>query len=396
MMDLYKKFGFDEVVPRRGTNSVKWDTPADDDVLPMWIADMDFKAAPVIREALQRRMDHGVFGYTKVPQAYYEAIVDWFSRRHGWKIDPSTILYTIGVVPAVSTVIKAVTKPGDKVLVQTPVYNCFFSSIRNNDCIIEELPLTYSPEGYTVDFEAFERAVADPQVTLFILCNPHNPGGRVWTRDELRRMGEICFRHNVFVASDEIHCELTFDGHEYTPFASLGEEFARRSASCISPTKAFNIAGMQIANIVAADDDVRRRIDRAINIFEVCDVNPFGVIALIAAYNEGEEWLEALKSYVWDNYLFLKEFFARELSAYPVLPLEGSYLAWVDCRQTGLTSAELTERLEKEQKLMLNAGAMYGNAGEGFLRINLACPRSVLADGLERLRKFLTGTAAEK
>ena len=395
-MIVYNDYGFDEVVSRRGTNSVKWDTPTEEGVLPMWIADMDFKAAPAIRKALQRRMDHGIFGYTKVPQAYYDAIVRWFDRKHDWKIDPSTILYTIGVVPAISTIIKAVTRPGDKVLVQTPVYNCFFSSIRNNDCLIEELPLTYSPDGYTVDFEAFERAVADPQVTLFILCNPHNPGGRVWTAEELRRMGEICFRHNVFVASDEIHCELTFDGHRYTPFASLGEEFARRSASCISPTKAFNIAGLQIANIVAADDDVRRRIDRAINIFEVCDVNPFGVEALIAAYNEGEEWLEALKEYVWGNYLFLKEFFANNLPDYTVVPLEGSYLAWVDCRAAGMTCTELEERLEREEKLMLNAGVMYGAAGEGFMRINLACPRSVLAEGLSRIERVLTPLKAAK
>ena len=387
---MNKNFNFDEVVSRRGTNSVKWDTPAEEGVLPMWIADMDFKAAPVIREALQRRMDHGVFGYTKVPQAYYDAIVRWFGRKHGWKIDPASILYTIGVVPAISTIIKAVTKPGDKVLVQTPVYNCFFSSIRNNDCILEEAPLVYSPKGYTIDFEDFERKVSDPQVTLFILCNPHNPGGRVWTRGELLRMGEICLRHNVFVASDEIHCELTFDGHEYTPFASLGEEFARRSASCISPTKAFNIAGLQIANIVAADEEVRRRIDRAINIFEVCDVNPFGVEALIAAYNEGEEWLEALKEYVWDNYLFLKEFFAKNLPDYTVVPLEGSYLAWVDCRAAGMTCTELEERLEREEKLMLNAGVMYGAAGEGFMRINLACPRSVLAEGLARMERVLS------
>ncbi|MCH5330444.1 MAG: pyridoxal phosphate-dependent aminotransferase [Alistipes sp.] len=382
-------FGFDEVTPRRGTNSVKWDTPADEGVLPMWIADMDFKAAPVIREALQRRLDHGVFGYTKVPQAYYDAVTNWFSRRHGWNIDPDSILYTIGVVPALSTIIKAVTRPGDKVLVQTPVYNCFFSSIRNNDCITEELPLVCSDNGYTVDFEAFERAAADPQVTLFILCNPHNPGGRVWSRDELRRMGEICLRHDVFVASDEIHCELTFDGHRYTPYATLGEEFARRSASCISPTKAFNIAGLQIANIVAADADVRSRIDRAINIFEVCDVNPFGVEALIAAYNGGEEWLEALKEYIRENYLFMCGRFAEHLPHYRIMPLEGSYLAWVDCRHAALTAAEIVRQLEHDEKLMLNAGTMYGAAGEGFIRVNLACPRSVLADGVERMRRVL-------
>lgn len=392
-MTVKKDFGFDAVVPRRGSNSVKWDTSTDNDMLPMWIADMDFKAAPVIREALQRRIDHGVFGYTKVPDTYYEAIVNWFARRHGWTIDPDTILYTTGVVPAISTIIKAITKPGNKVLVQTPVYNCFFSSIRNNDCIIEETPLVYSPDGYTIDFEAFERAAADPQTTLFLLCNPHNPGGRVWSKEELKRMGEICLRHNVFVASDEIHCELTFDGHEYTPFASLGEEFAMHSASCISPTKAFNIAGLQIANIVAKDPEIRKRIDRAINIFEVCDVNPFGVEALIAAYNGGEEWLNALKDYVWSNYLYLREFFASRLPQYPVQPLEGSYLAWVDCNAAGLSSAELTGILEKEQKVLLSAGAIYGAAGEGFLRINLACPRSILVEGIDRIERVLSKLA---
>ena len=384
------KFSFDEVVPRRGTDSVKWDTPASDDILPMWIADMDFRTAPCIREALRRRVEHGIFGYTKVPSSYYEAIVGWFSRRHGWTIDPDTILYTIGVVPALSVIVKATTQPGDKVLVQTPVYNCFFSSIRNLGCTVEESPLICTPEGYRIDFEALERAAADPQVKLMLLCNPHNPGGRVGTRDELRRIGEICMRHDVFVASDEIHCELTFNGHEYTPYASLGEEFARRSASCISPTKAFNIAGLQIANIVAADPEVRRRIDRAINIFEVCDVNPFGVIALQAAYNEGEEWLAALREYIWDNYLFLKEFFAEHLPEYPVVPLEGSYLAWIDCRHAGVCSEELERRLESEQKLMLNAGVMYGAAGEGFMRINMACPRAVLAEGLARLSNVLS------
>ena len=388
-MIVNKDYGFDEVVSRRGTNSVKWDTPTEEGVLPMWIADMDFKAAPVIREALQRRMDHGIFGYTKVPQAYYDAIVNWFGRKHGWTIDPASILYTIGVVPAVSTIIKAVTRSGDKVLVQTPVYNCFFSSIRNNDCLLEEAPLVYSPDGYTIDFEAFERKAADPQVTLFILCNPHNPGGRVWTAEELRRLGEICFRHNVFVASDEIHCELTFDGHQYTPFASLGEEFARRSASCISPTKAFNIAGLQIANIVAADEDVRRRIDRAINIFEVCDVNALGFEALIAAYNDGEEWFDALREYIRQNYIYLQEFIAERLPEYSVLPLEGTYLAWIDCRAAGISSAALSERLESEFSLRLSSGTIYGTAGEGFMRLNMACPRALLAEGLRRLEKCL-------
>ena len=350
---------------------------------------MDFRTAPAIREALQRRVAHGIFGYTKVPDAYYGAIVGWFGRRYGWTIDPQTILYTIGVVPAISTILKALTQPGDKVLALTPVYNCFFSSIRNQGCRLEAVPLLYTAEGYRIDFEALERAAADPAARVLLLCNPHNPGGRVWTRDELLRIGEICLRHDVFVASDEIHCDLTFDGHRYTPYATLGEEFARRSVSCIAPTKSFNIAGLQIANIVAVDEEVRRRIDRAINIFEVCDVNPFGVEALMAAYNESEAWLEALCDYVWANYGTLRRFFAERLPHYPVMPLEGSYLAWIDCRAAGIGSEELARRLEAEFHLLLNAGPLYGQGGEGFLRINLACPRSVLTEGLNRLERGL-------
>ncbi|MDE6858205.1 MAG: pyridoxal phosphate-dependent aminotransferase, partial [Alistipes sp.] len=298
------KYDFDEIIPRRGTNSCKWDTPADEGVLPMWVADMDFRTAPAVVDAVRRRAEHGIFGYTKVPDAYYRAIVGWFSRRHGWTIDPQTIIYTTGVVPALSASIKALTRPGDRVLVMTPAYNCFYSSIRNNGCELSAVPMIYSAgSSYAVDFEALERAAADERARLLLLCNPHNPGGRVWTRDELRRIGEICLRHDVFVVSDEIHCELTFDGRDYTPYATLGGEFARRSVVCTSPSKAFNIAGLQTANIIAPDDEVRRRIDRAINDNEVCDIGPFGVEALMAAYGEGEEWLDALRGYLWDNYL---------------------------------------------------------------------------------------------
>lgn len=281
------EYDFDTVIPRRGTDSCKWDTPAQEDVLPMWVADMDFRTAPAVIEALQRRVAHGIFGYTKVPDAYYNAVEGWFARRHGWRIDRRWIVCTTGVVPALSAVIKALTKPGDRVIVQTPAYNCFFSSIRNNGCELSSNGLSYRGDRYTVDFEDLEAKVADPKAKLLLLCNPHNPVGRVWTPEELRRMGEICLRHGVLVVADEIHCELTYDGHDYTPFASLSEEFLRHSVTCNSPSKAFNLAGMQIANIVAADEGVRRRIDRAINDNEVCDVNPLGVAALTAAYNEG-------------------------------------------------------------------------------------------------------------
>ena len=385
---MNKQYNFDEIIDRRGSNCAKWDSVAEG-VLPMWIADMDFRTAPAVTEALRRRTEHGIFGYTHLPQAYYDAVCGWFSRRYGWRIDPQTILYTSGVVPAVSVTLKAMTRPGDRVAVLTPVYNCFFSSIRNLECEAAQVPLIWTPEGYRIDFEALERTLADPSVTVMLLCNPHNPGGRVWSRDELRRTGEICLRHGVFVVSDEIHCDLTFDNHRYTPYATLGEEFACRSASLVSPTKSFNIAGLQIANIVAADDSVRRRIDRAINIFEVCDVNVFGFEALIAAYNEGEEWFEALRRYIWGNYLYLRDFLAARLPRYTVMPLEGSYLAWIDCRAAGLTSDELSRRLESEAGLLLSAGTTYGAAGEGFMRLNMACPRAVLAEGLERFAKVV-------
>lgn len=381
------KYDFDETVPREGTFSVKWDEKPG--VLPMWVADMDFRTAPAVTEAVMKRAAHGIYGYTYVPDAYYDAVTGWFSRRHGFSIDREWILYIPGVVPALSAIIKAMTHPGDKILIQTPVYNCFFSSIRNNGCEMVSNPLVYKDVTYSIDFEDLERKASDPMVTLMILCNPHNPAGRVWTRDELKRIGEICIRHNVFVIADEIHCELTFDGHEYTPFASISEEFLMHSATCSSPSKAFNIAGLQIANIVCADPSARARIDKAININEVCDVNPFGVAGLIAAYNEGEEWLDQLNAYIYGNYLFLKDFFRKELPEFPVLPLEGTYLVWVDCAVTGKRSEEIEEHLIADSKLWINAGVHYGTDGDRFIRINIACPRKTLVEGLSRLASGL-------
>lgn len=382
------KYDFDEIIDRRGTNCVKWDGAENPDVLPMWVADMDFRTAPAIIEALRRRVDHGVFGYTRVPQSYYDAVTGWFARRHGWNIDKDWIIYTSGVVPALSAIIKAMTVPGDKVLIQTPVYNCFFSSIRNNGCEIVESPLVYTDNTYSIDFEDLERKVSDPKVKAMILCNPHNPAGRVWRREELIRIGEICVRHDVVVIADEIHCELVMPGYEYTPFASISEEFSRHSVSCVSPSKAFNIAGLQIANIVCADAGRRAKIDRAININEVCDVNPFGVIALQAAYNEGAEWLDQLLEYIHGNYEYMRSFYEEHLPDFPITKLEGTYLVWMDCRKFGMTSAELEKRLIEDAGLWLNAGTMYGQDGEGFMRWNIACPRARMIEGLKRFEKF--------
>ena len=386
------KYDFDKIIDRRNTNSYKWDLVKEKGVIPMWVADMDFPTAPAIIEALQKRVTHGIFGYTLVPDTYYEAIINWFSRRHQWQIEQSWILYTSGVVPALSSTLKAITMPGEKVLVQTPVYNCFFSSIQNNGCkIIENELKRVGNYTYEIDFDDFERKCADEKTTAFILCNPHNPAGRVWKKEELERMNDICLRHGVKVIADEIHCELVMPGSQYIPFASISKACRDNSVTLNSPTKAFNIAGLQIANIICPDANLRRRIDRAININEVCDVNPFGVIALQAAYNEGEEWLDELNQYLWENYQALKDFFATELPQVRVTKLEGTYLVWLDILGIELSSDEAYEQLMKDGKVFVNSGTMYGRkAGQGFLRINIACPRKTLMQGLARIGSVLS------
>lgn len=385
------KYNFDEIVSRRHTCSYKWDSaPSDEkEVLPLWVADMDFRTAPVIVEALERRVRHGIFGYVRVPDAYYESVARWFVRWHGWKMETDWIIYTSGVVPAISAVIKALTVPGDGVVVQTPVYNCFFSSIRNNGCRVVPNPLIYENRTFRIDFEDLDRKTADPGVRLLLLCNPHNPAGRVWTREELVRIGEICQKNGVRVIADEIHCELVFPGHEYVPFASTGENQLRNSVTCVSPSKAFNLAGLQIASIISCDRAVRERIVRAININEVCDVNPFGVEATIAAYEGGEDWLLQLLDYLKGNYDLLCDFFKTYLPQIPVTSLEGTYLVWTDCRAFHLPSDALQALLLEETGLWLNSGTLYGAEGEGFLRWNIACPRVVLHDALTRFLHFV-------
>lgn len=379
-------YDFDKTVERHGTDCYKYDTMPDADTIPLWVADMDFETAPVVMQALNKRMQHGCFGYTAVPDSFYQATIDWFARRHGWQTEKEWYIYTSGVVPAVSAIIKAMTKPGDKVLVQTPVYNCFFSSIRNNECVCAENVLVYDDSAelgtYHIDFEDFEQQCADNSVKVFLLCNPHNPAGRVWTADELRRMGEICKRHGVFVIADEIHCEFT-NKCRYTPFASVSDA---PCATCVSPSKTFNIAGLQIANIITKDKEIRQRIDRAININEVCDVNPFGVIALQAAYTaEGEEWMNQMKEYVYSNYDFAKAFFARELPYMKVSKLEGTYLLWVDITSLGMPSNRLADLLLEKGNVYVNAGLHYGAPGRNFIRINLATQRVRLEEGLRRI-----------
>lgn len=379
---------FDTENDRRHTNSYKWDTTPEG-VLPMWVADMDFKTAPAIIDTLRRRVEQGIFGYTYVPGEYYESVCRWFERRHGWHIDPGHIIYTSGVVPAISAIIQAMCRPGESVIVQTPAYNCFFSSIRNNGCCLADNKLIYENGRYSIDFDNLEQLASRPDVTAMILCNPHNPVGRVWTADELRRIGDICLKHDVFVIADEIHCELVYPGFKYTPYASLGARYAGRSATCISPSKAFNIAGLQIANIVADDETTHRKIDKSININEVCDVNPFGVLATVAAYDESEGWLAGLLEYLDANRRLLCEHFERELPRYPLTPMEGTYLGWFNIDVTGLSADEVDRTLVREARVRLNPGDMYGSEGVHFLRINLACPRRVLQHALDAITPVL-------
>ena len=389
-------YNFDQCPDRRGTESVKWDLYPG--TLPLWVADMDFKVAPEIQAALQKRLAHGVFGYELVPDSYFEAMHRWFKERHGWDdISKSNIVPTTGVIAAYSAAIKAMTVPGDKVMVMTPCYNAFFPAIRNNKCVQLDNPLRYDGR-YIVDWDDFEKKAAEAKVLL--LCNPHNPAGRVWTREELLLMARICRQNDVFVISDEIHCELTYPGHDYTPWATLPEEYVLNSVSCISPTKAFNLAGIQIANIYAKDPAVLAKMDRAINDNECCDVNVFGVTALKAAYTSGGPWLDQLRDYLYHNARTVSCFLEDELPEVNVLPLEGTYLMWLDCRKAlcpGEPLEGFSERLGKflqeKVQLTLSTGSIYGAAGEGFMRVNIACPRSRLLDGMQR---FIVGYEAYK
>ncbi len=382
------RYNFDLPTRRRGTNSLKWDL--NPDILPLWVADMDFQVLPEITAALHRRVDEGIFGYTLVPDSYYEAIIRWFADRHGLSLKRDWILYTIGVVPAVSCAIKAMTLPGEKVLVLTPVYNIFFSSIVNNGCVIEESPLRRKGDSYEVDFDDFERKCADPKTTVFLLCNPHNPGGRVWTADELERMNEICLRNHVKVISDEIHNEIVMPGYHYTPFAAVSEACLNNSVTMTSASKSFNIAGLQLANIFCSDVVLRRHIDRAININEVCDVNPFGVIALQEAYRHGAEWIDELNEYIYANYKALKAYLQQQVPEVEVLRQEGTYLAWLDIRKLNTTSDALEQDLEQRGKVMLSRGTIYGrDSGEGYMRVNMATQRATLMEGLSRIASVM-------
>jgi len=378
------KYDFDTLQERFGTASLKWDVKENE--LPMWVADMDFPAAPEIIEVLEKRAAHGIFGYAVVPDEWYQAYQDWWDRRHHFRFERDWLLFCTGVVPALSSIVRKMTTVGENVLIQTPVYNIFFNSVVNNGRNVLENRLEYDGEQYRIDFADLEEKLSDPQTTMMILCNPHNPVGKIWDMETLRRIGEMCLRNHVLVVSDEIHCDLTDPEREYIPFASVSEQCAKNSITCIAPTKAFNLAGLQTAAVVVPDSVLRHKVNRGLNTDEVAEPNVFAAVAATAAFNRGEEWLDGLRRYIWENKKYVGEFIKKELPQIKLVPSEATYLLWLDCRKLGTGSDELCQAIRNKTGLLLSSGRSYGESGDGFLRMNVACQRERVIDGCERLK----------
>lgn len=377
-------YDFDHIVDRRGTWATKWDVAQNE--LPMWIADMDFPTAPEIVAAIEKRAAHGVYGYTDLPEAWYEAVAGWWERRHGFHLEREWLLFSTGVVPTVSSVVRKLTTPGEDVLTLTPVYDIFFHSIENNGRNVLECPLRYRDGAYSIDWADLERKLAAPQTTLMILCNPHNPIGRVWDRETLARIGALCRRHHVTVLSDEIHCDLTDPGLSYTPFASVSGDCLRNSITCVAPTKAFNLAGLQTSAVVVPDPVLRHKVWRALNTDEVAEPGCFAAEAAVAAFTRGGPWLDALREYLFENKRQARLWLRQELPQIQPVASHGTYLLWLDCGAVTDSSEKLARWLLEKAGLRLSAGGVYRGNGARFVRMNLACPRSRMLEGLRRLK----------
>lgn len=378
-------YDFDTKTDRRNSNSLKWDVLENE--LPMWVADMDFQTAPEIREAISDRAEHGIFGYTILPDAWYEAYQHWWQQYHEFHIEKEWMIFCTGVVPAISSAVRKLTTPGENVLVQTPVYNIFFNSIVNNGRNVVESPLGYENGKYYIDFGKLEKDLSNPQTTMMILCNPHNPVGKIWEKETLGKIGELCAKHHVTVLSDEIHCDLTAPGMEYTPFASVSKTCRKISITALAPTKAFNLAGLQTAAVVVPDKVLRHKMWRALNTDEVAEPNAFAVDAVVAAFTKGKPWLDELREYLQANKEFVKKYIEKELPLLSVVSLDATYLLWIDCGKLTGTSSEFAGFLRKKTGLYLSEGKEYGGNGDLFVRMNIACPREVVQDGMERLRR---------
>ena len=382
-------FDFDTVIDRRNTGSVKHDTaeanglPAD--VLPLWVADMDFRAPQCVSDAIRRAADHGIYGYSIPTEAYFRAVQDWFSGHFGWQLEKAWIRFSPGVVFALSAAIRAMTKPGDPVLVQPPVYYPFYNVIANNGRQLVESPLVYADGRYRIDFTDFEEKIRAHAVKLFILCSPHNPICRVWTREELARLGEICRRHGVTVVSDEIHCDFTWPGHRHTPFVLACPEMAEHTVTCTAPSKSFNLAGLQVSNILIPGTQLREAWERELQQISFHAPNSLGLAACEAAYREGGPWLEACKAYMHENLRYVREFLEEKLPKIRLVEPEGTYFAWLDCTGLGLSKEELDELIIQEARLWLDTGSLFGQCAAQFQRVVLACPRSVIVRAMEQL-----------
>lgn len=377
-------FDFDKLTDRTGSNSLKWDVS--DNELPMWVADMDFETAPEIVSALVKRAQHGIFGYSTVPDDWYNAYINWWQRRHGFAFKPSELIFSTGVIPIISSCVRKLTTPAENVVILTPVYNIFFNCIRNNGRNIIQCPLKYYNGYYSIDFTQLEAALSDPQTSMLIFCNPHNPVGKIWERETLEKIGELAWQYGVTVISDEIHCDITDPGKNYIPFASVSEHCAEISITCISPTKAFNLAGLQTACAAVPCHRLRHKVWRGLNTDEAAEPNAFAVQAAVTAFSEGEGWLDELREYLFKNKKIVREFLCTELPEIKLISGEATYLLWLDCSAVTEDSEELAEFIRRETGLYLSDGKQYGKGGEKFLRMNIACPAKRVREGLERLK----------
>ena len=378
------KYDFDELIDRRQTNSYKWDVSEGE--LPMWVADMDFKTAPEIIDALIKRAEHGVFGYSTLPDEWYDAYIGWWKNRHGIEYSRDELIFSTGVIPIISSCVRKLTTAGENVLIMTPVYNIFFNCIVNNGRNVQEFPMDYSDGEYAINRDKLEKALADPQTSLMLLCNPHNPIGRIWDKETLAKIGELAYNNGVTVISDEIHCDLTDPDCKYVPFASVSEKCRDNCVVCAAPTKTFNIAGLQTAAAIVPNARLRHKVWRALNTDEVAEPNAFAVQAAVAAFTEGWEWLDELRKYIYENKRLVGKYLEENIPQIKLVPSQATYLLWLDCSALGINSKELAAHIRKETGLYLSDGAIFGN-GESFLRMNIACPRQVVAEGLERLKR---------
>lgn len=379
------KYDFETLIDRRGTNSLKWDVKENE--LPMWVADMDFQTAPEIIDALKERVCHGIFGYTIIPNPWHEAIIGWWKTRHGFKIKKEWLRFCTGVIPAIDCAIRALTNPEDKILMLTPIYNHFFISIEENKRIPVESRLEYDGSKYWINYEDLEEKLADQRTPLMILSNPHNPTGNIWDKETLEKIGELCRKHQVTVISDEIHCDLTDPGYDYTPFASVSEACAKNSITCIAPTKAFNIAGLQTAAVVIPNEGLREKVKAALEVGNSAEPGAFAIDAAVAAFTKGGPWLEELRGHILQNKQLVSQFIADHIPEVGVISSHATYLMWLDFSRITKNSTELCAWIRRETGLYMNVGEIYGGNGKKFARLNVACQKERLEDGLERLAK---------